>query len=256
MGSRKNIKTIILVLFVFSIGLFLTACQSNFQLKNISLPSEQKPLISKEAAKEDFAYPTKDPSVVEGKKLFAQNCSQCHGFRYEKRKHNFTLKYVNSVTPSTLFKVITSNSKHPSFKDKLTKIERWDIVMYLRYELFGMPKDFEDTRIKFASNCGVCHGTRGFADGPLHYYLNPPPANFNQFDKFYEKTDEHLFERISNGIPWTAMPPWANRIDKDKHFTFDEKFRWELVKYVRHFGYSTEVDILRQEKLFNGKEKK
>ena len=40
------------------------------------------------------------------------------------------------------------------------------------------------------------------------------------------------------------MPPWANRVDKDKHYTFDESFRWELVKYIRYFGYSTEKDPL------------
>ena len=128
--------------------------------------------------------------------------------------------------------------------------------MYLRYVLFGMPKEYDDIKTKFGSNCAVCHGTRGFGDGPIHYFLNPPPANFNQFDRLYEKTDEKLFEEISNGIPWTAMPPWANRVDKDKHFTFDDKFRWELVKFVRSFGYSTEEDVLRKEELFKTGEKK
>jgi hypothetical protein len=46
------------------------------------------------------------------------------------------------------------------------------------------------------------------------------------------------------------MPPWAGRVDKDKHFTFDDKFRWELDKFVRHFAYSTEADPVRDEKLF------
>ena len=52
------------------------------------------------------------------------------------------------------------------------------------------------------------------------------------------------------------MPPWANRVDKDKHFEFDEKFRWELVRYVRQFGYSIEPDVLRKEELFKGKDEK
>ena len=227
---------------IILVGLVISACQSNLNINKVSLPSDQKPLITEKGTKEDFAYPTKDPSVVEGKKLFAQNCASCHSFGTG--KNPFTLKYVNSVSPSHLFKTITSSDKHESFKDKLTIQERWNVVMYLRSELFGLPKDFEDTKIKFGSNCAVCHGTRGFADGPIHYYLNPPPANFNQFDRLYEKTDEKLFEEISNGIPWTAMPPWANRVDKDKHFTFDESFRWELVKFVRGFGYSTEKDVL------------
>ena len=247
MINKKQItgylRTIILVVFIFLIGLILNACQTSVNLKKVTLP----------VAKEDFVYPTKDPSVVEGKKLFTQNCSSCHSFGQGGGKHNFTLKFVNSVTPSYLFKTITSSDKHLSFKDKLSIKERWDVIMYLRYELFGYPQNYDDIMIKFGSSCAVCHGTRGFGDGDIHYFLNPLPANFNQFDRLYEKTDEKLFDEITHGIPWTAMPPWADKIDKDKNFKFDEKFRWELVKYVRHFSYSTEADILRDEKLFKGK---
>jgi len=246
-------KTIALVLCVVLVGVILNACQTSVEIKKITLPSE-KPLVGGKTAEEDFAYPTRDPSVVEGKKLFGANCSSCHGFGNH-QKHNFTLKYINSVPPSHLFKSITSSQKHSSFKDKLSINERWDTVMYLRHELFGLPQNYDDIMTKFGSNCAVCHGTRGFGDGDIHYFLNPPPANFNQFERLYERTDEKLFEEISDGIPWTAMPPWANRHDKDKNFTFDEKFRWELVKYVRHFGYSTETDVLRDEKLFKGDKK-
>lgn len=252
--TTEILKTITLVMFIMLIGFLITACQTNVGLKKPTLPTE-KPLFEEKAAIEDFAYPTKDPSVVEGKKLFAQNCASCHNLGTQGGKGSFTLKYINSTTPSQLFRVITNDQKHPSFKDKLSIKERWDAVMYLHYAVFGYPKDYEDTKIKFGSNCAVCHGTRGFADGPIHYFLNPPPANFNQFDRLYEKTDEKLFEEISNGIPWTAMPPWANRHDKDKNFDFDDKFRWELVRYVRQFGYSIEEDVLRKEELFKGKEK-
>ncbi len=254
MNKEKQIigilKTVTLVMCIVLVGLVISACQSSLEMKKVSLPSPDKPLISAKSTKDDFAYPTRDPSVEEGKKLFSTNCASCHGFGKEAKKNNFTLKYVNSVTPSHLFRTITNDDKHPSFREKLTRQERWDIVMYLRSELFGMPKDYDDTKVKFGANCAVCHGTRGFADGDIHYFLNPLPANFNQFDRLYEKTDEKLFEEISNGIPWTAMPPWANRVDKEKHFEFDEKFRWELVKYVRHFGYSTQADVLRKEELF------
>ena len=248
-------RTLTLVLSIVLVGVVLNACQTSVNLKEVNLPSK-KALISEKAQKEDFEYPTKDPSVLEGKKLFTSNCSSCHSFGNAGGKNTFTLKYINSVPPSELFKVITNSEKHPSFKDKLSIQERWDTVMYLRYELFGYPQNYDDIMIKFGSSCAVCHGTRGFGDGDIHYFLNPPPANFNQFDRLYEKTDEKLFDEIANGIPWTAMPPWANRSDKDKNFVFDEKFRWELVKYVRHFGYSTEADVLRKEELFKGGEKK
>ena len=196
MKEKKQIteilKTITLVLCIVLVGVVLNACQTSVNFKNVSLPSE-KPLVTEKAHAEDFAYPTKDPSAAEGKKLFATNCSSCHGFG-QGGKNNFTLKYVNSVTPSDLFKTITSSEKHQSFKDKLSIKERWDVVMYLRDELFGYPKNYDDIMIKFGSNCAVCHGTRGYGDGDIHYFLNPLPANFNQFDRLYEKTDEKLFK--------------------------------------------------------------
>lgn len=253
--KSEMLKPVVLVFSVLSIGFVLTACQSPVNIKNnVGLPNENKPLITKKSAQEDFDYPTKEPSVVEGKKLFKQNCAECHGFG-DSKAHNFTLNYVNSVTPSHLFKAITSDKKHPSFKDKLSIKERWDTVMYLRFEVFGLPKNLDDVKTKFGGNCAVCHGTRGHADGNIHYHLNPPPANFTQYSRLYERTDKKLFEEISNGIPWTAMPPWANRYDKDKDFKFDDEFRWELVKYVRQFGYTTEADILRDKKLFQGEKK-
>jgi mono/diheme cytochrome c family protein len=243
-------RTITLVCSIVVVGLLISACQSNISLKKVSLPSDSNPLIDEKSAGEDFAYPTKDPSIVEGKKFYAANCASCHSFTKEPNKHEFTVSYINKVTPSHLFKTITSNPKHPSFKENLSIKERWDIVMYLRSELFGLPEDFEKVKTEFGANCAVCHGTRGFADGNIHYYLNPKPANFNQFDRLYEKTDEKIFDEISNGIPWTAMPPWAGREDKQKHYEFDDKFRWQLVKYVRQFGYSTEADVLRKDEYF------
>lgn len=246
--KTRILRTLTLVLCIVLIGLVLTACQTSMKIDKVKLPTE-KPIVSKKASKKDFAYPTKPPSVVEGKKLFKKNCAECHGFGGGEK--DFTESFVKSVTPSELFRAITSDDKHPSFKDKLSINERWDTVMYLRYEVFGLPENFEDVKTKFGANCAVCHGTRGHADGSLHYWLNPPPANFTQFDRLYERTDEKLFDEISNGIPWTAMPPWANRHDKDKHFDFDEDFRWELVKYVRQFGYVTEADALKDKSLFD-----
>ena len=232
----KILRTITLVSCIAIIGFILTACQTSVKLDKVKLQD----------VKEEFEYPTKNPSVVEGKKIFESNCASCHNSA-------FTKEYVNKVSPSQLFKIVTSDKSHPSFKDKLSIKERWDAVMYLRYQVFGLPEKMDDLKTRFGASCAVCHGTRGHADGSLHYYLNPPPANFTQFSRLYEKTDEKIFEEISNGIPWTAMPPWKNRVDKDKHFEFDDAFRWELVKYVRHFGYSTEADLLRDKELFEHK---
>jgi len=43
------LKTMTFVFCVVLIGLLISACQSNVQFSNVSLPSENKPLITKQA---------------------------------------------------------------------------------------------------------------------------------------------------------------------------------------------------------------
>jgi hypothetical protein len=65
------------------------------------------------------------------------------------------------------------------------------------------------------------------------------------FRRLYTRSDEKLFNEITYGIPWTAMPAWKNRHDFDKQTNFDEELIWKLVRYVRQFSFSQEVDRLQ-----------
>ena len=105
MNEKRKIieilKTLTLVLSVMLIGLLISACQTPVDLKNVDLPT-QKPLINEKAQKEDFVYPTKNPSTAEGQKLFGANCASCHSFEGGgggSGKNSFTVKYIKSTTP-------------------------------------------------------------------------------------------------------------------------------------------------------------
>jgi mono/diheme cytochrome c family protein len=147
------------------------------------------------------------------------------------------------------------------FKEKLSRDERWAVIFYARHlagnddisytTLDGQPIEVSAL---FGGNCAVCHGNRGFADGFLHTgrpskhgveggkvhigLFEPPPANFHDYKRFYNRTDAQLFKYISEGVYPSAMPPWAGRVDKDKNIVFDEKLRWNLVRYVRQFSFN------------------
>jgi mono/diheme cytochrome c family protein len=79
-------------------------------------------------------------------------------------------------------------------------------------------------RKAYETNCQICHGPKGFGDGPGAAALNPKPASFK--DKAVQaQTDGELFWKISEGRG--VMAPW-------KHLS--EAERWSLVQYVRSLG--------------------
>ena len=87
----------------------------------------------------------------------------------------------------------------------------------------------------FGSNCAVCHGTKGDGDGPLARNLEPMPANFQRFDRFFNRSDDVLFDHIANGIRWEGMPNFLGKKDGKKNVHFDEAYIRKLVQYVRKF---------------------
>ncbi|MBI3989644.1 MAG: c-type cytochrome [candidate division NC10 bacterium] len=89
----------------------------------------------------------------------------------------------------------------------------------------------------YQRKCAVCHGTEGRGDGSAAYLLYPKPRDFTS-GKFKIRstltlpTDQDLFRTITNGIPGTSMPSWANLSEQD---------RWTLVAYVKSLSESFET---------------
>ncbi len=96
-----------------------------------------------------FAKSLKNPlkgdknSIKLGKELYAQQCATCHGesgtgdgpsARFlEKHPRNLTDKDFQSQSDGEIFwKITTGNPPMPTFKDMLTKEQRWQLVNYIR----------------------------------------------------------------------------------------------------------------------------
>lgn len=151
------------------------------------------------------------------------------------------------------------------FRDKLTPDERWAVLFYTRH-LAGMDdlalnnKAGQPLKVQsdiFGGNCAVCHGNRGFADGFLHSgkpskhgpeggkihigLFQPPPANFHDYKRFYNRSDAQIHRYISQGIYPSAMPRWYGRVDKDKNFAYNDETIWKLVRFVRTFTYAVDL---------------
>ena len=251
MREDKNLNRIMksgftLALVVSMLSLSLVSCSYDPNKTN-TVKKAQKVLINKKASLEDMDFPSHDPSIKKGKLVYQKNCASCHGSVPGKYLTNDRMR---SRTPQEQYLAVTKGNLKgmPSFRDSLTRDERWDALLYMRAQMLGYYEDGGDAKAKmdsiFGGNCAVCHGTRGDGDGPLHKSLDPMPANFNEFKRLYTRSDKKIFDEISHGIPWTAMPAWKGRYDFDQDYYFTDELVWKLVRYVRQFGFSQSIDRL------------
>lgn len=67
-----------------------------------------------------------------------------------------------------------------------------------------------DGKTVYLTNCTACHGSLGDGRGPAAAAIpNPKPRNFLEEPLKYGDSKDQIFKTITNGIPNTAMPPWA-----------------------------------------------
>lgn len=211
-------------------------------------------------------YPDDRPSIPNGKVPWTQqNCASCHGATGSGGSAAVDLSdkdLMRKQKPIDQFMIISYGKgeyvgkdgvnvpvkDHPAMHDKLTKRQMWDLTFYTRS--LAIP-ELPDTTIAaitpvYGSNCMVCHGTKGKGDGPLHHNLEPQPANFSNFARFYDRTDDILYDHIANGIKWEGMPNFLGKEDKKKNIKFDKDYIWQLVQYVRNFHSTNEATIAQE----------
>jgi putative copper resistance protein D len=78
-------------------------------------------------------------------------------------------------------------------------------------------------RALYQANCAICHGPKGLGDGAAAQTLNPKP--FNLQVHVPQHAPGELYYWISEGIPFTAMPAWKEKLTDTE--------RWELVRYLQ-----------------------
>lgn len=141
----------------------------------------------------------------------------------------------------------------PPWEAKMTEEDRWLVIRYIQ-QIFARPmmrdpaegdptgsyanlknpvpltvQALEEGKAIYTRECMVCHGNTGRGNGPYAEGLQPPPPDFT--DGSYGTlakpvySDADYFWRISEGLPWSSMPPWKLR--------YSEEDRWKLVHYIR-----------------------
>ncbi len=194
-----------------------------------------------------IVWPNDRPSIADGKPLFEHNCASCHGASGTGGSANFKFdaQWAHSTMLSDIYRHIAFGGlkapyTHPAFSDKLNVTQLWDLAVYVRS--LGQPplsdKEVSNLDAVFGSNCAVCHGTKGDGDPGnlgISHNLEPQPANFKKYNRFFNRTDDVLYDHIANGIRWEPMPNFLGKKDAKKGITFDEAYIRQLVQYVRNF---------------------
>jgi mono/diheme cytochrome c family protein len=137
----------------------------------------------------------------------------------------------------------------PTWKDSLTDDQRWMVIRYIQ-QIFARPVErdpaegdptgayanltnpvpltvdtLEEGKTIFIRECMVCHGDAGTGHGPYRQGLFPQPPDFSDKQHYNSFTDSDYFWRISEGLPWSAMPAWK--------LEYPEEDRWKVVHYLR-----------------------
>lgn len=223
----------------------LSACSGQVKLSRTEVNQALRQAVDSNLP---VIFPTANPSVADGKVIYERlNCAQCHGI--DGGGNNFQApsllndpaKVEADRTPIFQYQTLyygVPGWDHPVLKDKVSRQEVWDLVFYVRS--FSRPpltaEELHKLGSVFGSNCADCHGVRGFGDGQLAHNLEPLPANFHQYDRFFDRQDSMIYTHIAEGLYPAAMPSFYMRQDRLNGVVFDQQFITQMARYVRHFA--------------------
>jgi mono/diheme cytochrome c family protein len=268
-------------LTVVAASLAFVGCSTEQAVTKKVVPVASQPVVDVARAQDDFEFPAEPPKLSRGQKVYQTQCAACHapGFWQQARVRDV----LTFTTPIDGYLMLSRGgapkvtlpsderrqllpASHPSFRQTLSRDDRWAALFYARYlagaaDIKYTSKDGKPIGVDsiYGGNCAVCHGKRGFADGPLHSghasshelagaktvtgLFNPPPANFHEYKRLYNRTDAQMYRYIVQGIYPSGMPPWLGRVDKDLNYVWDDKLIWMLVRHERTFAYDNDLGV-------------
>jgi len=85
------------------------------------------------------------------------------------------------------------------------------------------PPVLAQTPALYDAHCAQCHGPDGRGDGPEAAHLDPPPIDFHDRERAFQRSLYGLYSAITRGVDGTAMRPFEALRDDQ---------RWALAFYV------------------------
>jgi cbb3-type cytochrome c oxidase subunit II len=214
-------------------------------------------------------WPTfKDSGFYEGKLIYVARCMTCHGCAGNGLGHyggtlivtpaNFKVDPFRSMPDDQWFWHVSEGvqgSVMPPWREALSVSQRWSVIRYVQ-QMYAHPierdpnegdpppayqksnplpasvENLDAAKHIWTRECLVCHGDAGSGKGPFRAGVEPVPPDFSAHANYVPYVDADYFWRISEGVPWTAMPAWRVQYAEDE--------RWQLVHYIREMFTQTE----------------
>ena len=190
-------------------------------------PAETEPATPPQ---EDDLFPAQRPSAVRAQAAFEANCAACHGLDGDGSGFpgaaDFTdVAFMRGKTPGGFFQAIRdgiADTAMPAWSDQLGDSEIWDAVYYA-WAFATSPGEVATGETLFGESCVSCHGAEGDGSGLAG------AADFTDQRFIASKSPGEFFQAVSEGIPDSAMPAWAD--------TYRDDEIWAIVNYLWTFGY-------------------
>jgi mono/diheme cytochrome c family protein len=187
----------------------------------------------------ETGYPTAPPDLASGARIFAENCTRCHG-QLGDGKGELVLAGQIAEPPADFTDPLTAREQSPvqwygtitngrleklmpPWRDSLSEQARWAVALYT-YTMSYQPDEIALGQTIWNTNCAECHGAAGAGDGPRATELDAPVSNLAQPETLIDRSDSVLFNIITQG-KGEVMPAFGNQLDETQ--------RWQVIAYLR-----------------------
>ncbi len=219
----------------------LTACSF---AADITPPPNSQPPVTQQTTQSvalNPVYPLVPPDLLNGAKIYDQNCADCHGPRglgdgpqaAQLSVPVATLglsDFASQLTPAAWYTVVTQGKMEkfmPAFA-KLTDRQRWDVVAYAMS--LSTPADLvSQGKSLYAQDCTACHGPNGKGDGPKAVNFTPRAQDFTNQAYMAQTSSATIDQAINSGIA-PDMPAYSNTLTANE--------RLALVAYLRSLTFA------------------
>ena len=191
------------------------------------VPATEPATLPGAAATQSFtilSYPAQSPSAMRGQPLYQTHCASCHGEDGQgvvPGARNFNdLDYMRGENPAFFYEAVSEGrGDMPSFQDKLSSDERWDVVFYV-WRFSTNADNLALGKNIYEANCAACHGEDGTGK-----VLGA--ADFTDLRLVDDRAPRDFYLTVTQGKG--SMPAWQGRLSQDE--------RWAVIDYLRTFSY-------------------
>ncbi|MDX8384965.1 MAG: c-type cytochrome [Gallionella sp.] len=175
-------------------------------------------------------------ATLDGKTIYHDNCSVCHGDRGDgksRAQNSFLVPPRNYTTPEAALELSRDRMIHSvthgrpgtamiSWKTELSPQEIEAVVDHIRatFMRLNIKTNAERSRPSaellasrggqlYMNGCVMCHGETGARQ--VSGRMQPPPGDFTSPARIAKLTDMRMIDSITNGRPGTAMRPYGDK---------------------------------------------